>query len=88
MGEPIRLYKDGDTLTVYGPQHLAAALAEGWQRMAPTHVTDDYGNDATPAQDVTAMPDVDLKFMTVPRFVPAKTTKTKPRKTERGAGVL
>lgn len=31
MGEPTRLYKAGDVLTVFGPAQLAAALAEGWQ---------------------------------------------------------
>jgi len=60
VGEPIKMYKGKDTTTAYGPAAMGALLRAGWQvgepRQVAAHVTDDYGNDLTPAPAMDEAP--------------------------------
>lgn len=50
MGEPVKLYRDGEEQTLYANSQVAAARADGWSDVAP-EPTGSPPNEDTPSAD-------------------------------------
>lgn len=62
MSEPVKLYRDGDELTVYAPSEVRRMIAEGWDTVDnfvpfAFNEPETYVNEADFA-NITSMPDV------------------------------